>query len=93
MKKELIAQLFSQFEEAAYTYKGIECWSARELQQVLGYTKWNNFYKVIDKAKTACESSGVGTLDHFADVGKMVQLGSSSAREIEDIGLTRYANR
>jgi DNA-damage-inducible protein D len=61
------------------------------LQQVLGYTKWDNFYKVIAKAKTACESSGVGTSDHFADVGKMVQLGSGSARGIEDIALTRYA--
>ncbi len=91
MKKELIAQLFTQFEEAAYMYKGIECWSARELQQVLGYAKWDNFYKVIEKAKTACESSGVGTSYHFADVGKMVQLGSGSAREIEDIALTRYA--
>ena len=43
MKKELIAQLFNQFEEAAYNYKGIECWSARELQQVLGYAEWEIF--------------------------------------------------
>ncbi len=91
MKKELIAQLFNQFEEAAYDYKGIECWSARELQQILGYTKWDNFYKVIEKAKTACESSGVATLDHFAGVGKMISLAKGAQREIEDIALTRYA--
>jgi DNA-damage-inducible protein D len=91
MEKELIAALFQQFEEAAYTYKGIECWSARELQEVLGYTKWDNFLKVIEKAKTACESSGVKVSDHFAGVGKMVQLGSGSRRAIEDFALTRYA--
>jgi DNA-damage-inducible protein D len=91
MKKELIAALFQQFEEAAYEYKGIECWSARELQEVLGYTKWDNFLKVIVKAKTACESSGVKVSDHFAGVGKMVQLGSGSQRAIEDFALTRYA--
>jgi DNA-damage-inducible protein D len=45
MKKELIAELFRKFENACYLYKGIECWSARELQQVLGYTKWDNFLK------------------------------------------------
>jgi DNA-damage-inducible protein D len=87
MKKELIAALFQQFEGAAYTYKGIEYWSARELQAVLGYTKWDNFLKVIVKAKTACESSGVQVADHFADTGKMVKLGSSSQREIEDVAL------
>lgn len=91
MKKEMIAALFLQFEEAAYDYKGIECWSARELQQVLSYTKWDNFLKVIDKAKEACENSGESVADHFADTGKMVTLGSGSEREIEDIALTRYA--
>ncbi|HEX5026693.1 MAG TPA: DNA damage-inducible protein D [Agriterribacter sp.] len=91
MKKEQIAELFHQFEEAAYNYKGVECWSARELQEVLGYTKWDNFLKVIEKAKTACESSGMAVSDHFAGVGKMVELGSGSQREIDDIALTRYA--
>lgn len=51
MKKELIAELFGQFENACYDYKGIECWSARELQEILGYTKWDNFLNVIEKAK------------------------------------------
>lgn len=91
MKKELIAELFIQFEQAAYEYKGLECWSARELQDIFGYTKWDNFLKVIAKAKDACENAGEKLSDHFADVGKMVELGSGAQREVEDIALTRYA--
>ena len=91
MKKELIEELFEKFEDACYIYKDVECWSARELQTIFAYTKWDNFYKVIEKAKKACESSGIAVSDHFADVGKMVDLGSGSQREIEDIALTRYA--
>lgn len=91
MKKELIAELLRKFELACYNFKGIECWSARELQEILGYTKWDNFLKVIDKARAACANAGGGTTDHFADVGKMVELGSGAEREIADIALTRYA--
>lgn len=91
MKKELITQLFIQFEDEAYDYKGIECWSARGLQEILGYTKWDNFLKVIAKAKEACVGVGEKLSDHFADLGKMVELGSGAIREIEDIALTRYA--
>ncbi len=91
MKKEQILQLLEQFENAGYDYKGVECWSARELQTILGYAKWDNFAKVIDRAKTACETSGVAVSDHFPDIGKMVSLGSSSQREVMDVALTRYA--
>jgi DNA-damage-inducible protein D len=91
MKKELIAELFIRFEQAAYEYKGLECWSARELQEILGYSKWDNFFKVIAKSKDACENAGEKITDHFADVGKMVELGSGAQRELEDIALTRYA--
>jgi DNA-damage-inducible protein D len=91
MKKELIQELFEQYENACYLYNGIECWSARELQTILGYTKWDNFVKVIDKAKSASENVGENNINHFADIGKMVQIGSGSEREISDIALTRYA--
>ena len=74
-----------------YTEEGIEFWYARELQGVLEYTQWRNFLKVIDKAKEACENAQQSIPDHFADVGKMVTLGSGSQREIEDIMLSRYA--
>lgn len=68
-----------------------EFWYARDLQEVLEYTKWSNFKKVIDKAKEACDNSKINVLDHFADVGKMVELGSGSQRKIEEIMLSRYA--
>lgn len=84
-------KLFERFENACYIYKNLECWSARELQDILGYSKWDNFIKVIEKAKKACENSGSSISDHFADVGKMVQIGSGSERQIDDIALTRYA--
>jgi DNA-damage-inducible protein D len=91
MKKELIAELLLRFESAAYEYKGIECWSARELQQVFHYSDWRNFLKVIEKAKTACEQAGEKIPDHFVDVNKMIDLAKGAQREIEDIALTRYA--
>ncbi len=58
MKKEVILELFEKFEQACYIYNDIECWSAREVQEILGYTKWVNFLNVIDKAKKACENAG-----------------------------------
>lgn len=91
MKKELIAELFDKFESACYIYKNVECWSARELQEVFNYAEWRNFLKVIDKAKDACKNVGESVADHFVDINKMVPLGSGAERNIEDIALTRYA--
>ena len=91
MKKEVIQELYNGFEAVAVEVEGIECWSARKLQLLLGYSKWENFSKVIDKAKIACENAGSLASDHFPDVRKMVNLGSGSEREIDDILLTRYA--
>jgi len=70
---------------------GNEFWYARELQEVLEYTEWRNFLKVIDKAKIACENSGNIVEDHFVDVNKMVDIGSGAIRAIEEIQLSRYA--
>jgi DNA-damage-inducible protein D len=91
MKKELIRELFEKFEQARYVYKDIECWSARELQDILGYTKWSNFQNVIIKAKDACINAGASIPDHFTDIGKMIDLAKGAKRELEDIALTRYA--
>ena len=67
-----------------------EFWYARELQKVLEYGKWDNFKRVIEKARESCINSNNNVDDHFADVGKMVQIGISE-REIQDIVLSRYA--
>lgn len=70
---------------------GEEFWYARELQVALEYTKWDNFKKVIEKAKNACENSENNVSDHFADVGKMVEIGSDTERVISEMELSRYA--
>lgn len=90
MKKELIDELFRKFEEACYVYENLECWSARELQTILDYLRWENFSLAIEKAKTACKNAGQKTSDHFRDITKMVSLGSGSQRQVADVALTRY---
>lgn len=70
---------------------GIEFWYARELMPILQYSNWQNFEKIIQKAKIACKNSGILVIDHFTDVNKMVQIGSGAYREQIDYKLTRYA--
>jgi len=92
MKKELIQSLTANFESYAHkTEQDVEFWFARDLQQLLGYEKWDNFLNVISKAKTACEISKHNISDHFADVGKKVSIGSGAETEVLDMILTRYA--
>jgi len=91
MKKEIIAELLQQFEAACKVIKDVECWSARELQAILGYSRWENFINAIEKAKIAAELAGEKNTDHFRDVTKMISLAKGAQRELQDIALTRYA--
>ncbi len=92
MKMDVIIALTETFEgHAQQTETGVDYWLARDIQHLLGYAEWRNFYNVMSKAKTSCEVAGHGISHHFVDVNKMVELGSGSQREIDDILLTRFA--
>lgn len=91
MKNEQLDKLFGAFQGITQQREGVEYWHARHLQRVLGYTKWDNFVQVMERAKAACENSGQRVSDHFADVGTMVDLGSGAQRRVDDLALTRYA--
>ena len=91
MKSEEIKALFEQFENISVEIEGVECWSARELQKLLGYTQWRNFENIINKAKDACINAGEKVAYHFADVSKVIEAGKGAQHEIDEILLTRYA--
>jgi DNA-damage-inducible protein D len=93
MKKELIVQLHTSFEQRmkTETESGMEFWLARDLQELLGYVQWRNFEQVIEKAKISFFNAGYDVEDHFADISKMVEVGSGAQRKIDDVMLSRYA--
>ncbi len=83
MKTEIIKTLTTDFESSSYkTDEGMEFWLARDLQHLLGYSKWDNFKNVISKAKTACEVSGHNISEHFPDVGKTIRMPNGAEKEI-----------
>ena len=88
----LKAEEYKNFEKIKKIREdGTEYWNARELSEVLQYKKWENFAKVIDRAKLACNNSGFEIRDHFPEVRKMVEIGSNTVRELLDYELSRYA--
>ena len=92
MKREIVRNLTTDFESYSNrTENEIEFWFARDLQHLLGYSEWRNFIKVINKAKTSCETAVHQISDHFVEVNKMVKIGSETEREISDLMLTRFA--
>ena len=78
MKREGILEMFGQFEQADCILNKIECWSARKLQKLQGYSLWQNFANVINKVKDSCTIVGQSLPDHFIDIKKMVELGSGA---------------
>src|SRR3954451_18209483 len=93
MKRQLITKLHATLEKLVHkeTATGTEFWLARDLQKVLGYVRWSNFEKVIQKAIMSCELAGNDASDHFLPVDKMEELASKTSRNVCDFALTRYA--
>lgn len=93
MDKKRIEAIKQKFDATIHIVDGtdVECWYARELMELLGYERWENFENAILRAEESCKTSEVEVSDHFREVTKMVQLGSGAHRSVKDYMLTRYA--
>ncbi|MFF5383275.1 BRO family protein [Pedobacter suwonensis] len=91
MKTEEIKHFLDEFEAAATEIEGVECWSARRLQKLFGYSNWESFKRVIIKAEEACKNAGEPVENHFSEVKKMIGNNKDAPKLLEDMALTRYA--
>ena len=91
MERKQIEIYKIKFDEIIQELDGVEFWYARELQKLLGYEQWRNFELIIHKAQISCESAGINASDQFAEVSKLVPIGSGAERAVKDYMLTRYA--
>ncbi len=93
MDEKMIAKLKALFDDIIHTSEdgAMEFWYARELQPLLGYSRWENFELVIKKAIIACENAGGNVDDHFRGVTKMIRLAKNAERGVKEYVLTRYA--
>lgn len=91
METEIINSLFERFENAASEIDGVECWSAREICPLFGYSQWRNFRNALEKAKESCKNATQSVSEHFADVSKTISMPNGATKEIDDVLLTRYA--
>jgi len=83
MDKQDLSVLKNQFDTIVHDMdENIEFWYARELQELLGYKRWENFETAIKKAMTSCETTGVAVMDHFRGVTKMIELGKGAKRPV-----------
>ena len=93
MDKKTIYAMKNAFDEIVKTIQeeAVEFWYARDLMALLGYDRWENFHKAIERAIDSCKASEIEPADHFRSVTKMVQIGSGAERGVKDYMLTRYA--
>ena len=93
MDKKTIYAMKNAFDEIVKIIQeeAVEFWYARDLMALLGYDRWENFHKAIERAIDSCKASEIEPADHFRSVTKMVQIGSGAERAVKDYMLTRYA--
>lgn len=93
MDSKFIAKIKAAFDNVIQrdAENHIEFWYARDLMPLLGYERWENFDKVIQRAIDSCYTAGIPIVNHFREVTKMVRLGSGAQRNVKDYMLTRYA--